>query len=583
MRVKVGALEPLGDRALGEARARELSDVLGHVAHALERGAHSEGGDHDAQVAGDGLLAGEDLDRELVELEGLLVDDGVGLDDLFGERDVARAERAGGAVDRDGHEVGDLDQSALNVLEGLVEYFAHGRVPSSSAARHGVSRNPRDSSQRRLTSGAVTVNSSLCCDSHGGERPVTVEGRPYAGGMEQPQLVLLALLAGLLIGAAVVGLVVAALRARDRSLAQTSAEVPEGVEAMLGAMDDPAFVCDTSSTVLALSPAAEVFGAHAGEVISSEELKRVARVARDTGSGIAENLRLRRGAAPAEPRLVAVRATPISGRLTLVVLRDITERERVEEMRRDFVANTSHELKTPVGAVSLLSEAIEFAADDPAQVRHFASRLQAEVTRLAALVNRILSLSRLQASDELRDVRDVSIDEVVTAAVEGYAIQADAAQVTVRPRRHQGCCGARRLTEAVGNLVANAIAYSPEGSKVGVGVKLDDTVVEIAVTDRGIGIPESDQHRVFERFYRADQARSRRTGGTGLGLSIVKHAVQRHGGEVRLWSRPDRGSTFTIRLPMSEAPDLEGVRPKTPSQGPQELRDDPVPAKGDTA
>ncbi|GEB45113.1 two-component sensor histidine kinase [Microbacterium testaceum] len=415
---------------------------------------------------------------------------------------------------------------------------------------------------------------------------MTVEGRPYAGGMEQPQLVLLALLAGLLIGAAVVGLVVAALRARDRSLAQTSAEVPEGVEAMLGAMDDPAFVCDTSSTVLALSPAAEVFGAHAGEVISSEELKRVARVARDTGSGIAENLRLRRGAAPAEPRLVAVRATPISGRLTLVVLRDITERERVEEMRRDFVANTSHELKTPVGAVSLLSEAIEFAADDPAQVRHFASRLQAEVTRLAALVNRILSLSRLQASDELRDVRDVSIDEVVTAAVEGYAIQADAAQVTVVRGGTKGLWvrgEPQILTEAVGNLVANAIAYSPEGSKVGVGVKLDDTVVEIAVTDRGIGIPESDQHRVFERFYRADQARSRRTGGTGLGLSIVKHAVQRHGGEVRLWSRPDRGSTFTIRLPMSEAPDLEGVRPKPRRKGRKSSATTPVPAKGDTA
>ncbi len=194
--------------------------------------------------------------------------------------------------------------------------------------------------------------------------------------MEQPQLSLLALLAGLLIGAAVVGLVAGAIRSRNRTLAQTSTEVPEGVEAMLDAMDDPAFVCDTSSTVLALSPAAEVFGVHAGEVIASEELKRVARVARDTGAGIAENLRLRRGAAPAEPRLVAVRATPNSGRLTLLVLRDITERERVEEMRRDFVANTSHELKTPVGAVSLLAEAIESAADDPAQVRHFSTRLQ---------------------------------------------------------------------------------------------------------------------------------------------------------------------------------------------------------------
>jgi len=405
--------------------------------------------------------------------------------------------------------------------------------------------------------------------------------------MASPQLPLLALLIGLLVGAAIVGLVVAALRARGRSLAQTNVDLPEGVESMLAAMDDPAFVCDMSSTVLALSPNAEVFGLVVGDVIASDELRRVARVSRDTAASVSENLRLRRGAAPAEPRLVAVRATPISARLVLLVLRDITERERVEEMRRDFVANTSHELKTPVGAVSLLAEAIESAADDPEQVRYFSSRLQAEVTRLAGLVNRILSLSRLQASDELRDVRDVSIDEVVASAVEAHAVAADSAQVVVVRGGTKGLWvrgEPQILTEALGNLVANAIAYSPQGSKVGVGVKLDDAVVEISVTDRGIGIPEADQHRVFERFYRADQARSRRTGGTGLGLSIVKHAVQRHGGEVRLWSRPDRGSTFTVRLPVSEAPSLESPRPKSGRKGrkaPAGSR--PAPMNGDTA
>lgn len=430
----------------------------------------------------------------------------------------------------------------------------------------------------------MTVNSSPRVLSDGGERRVKWKARPYAGHMEQPQLALLSLLAGVLIGATVVGLIVGALRARHRSLAETSVDVPEGVDAMLGAMDDPAFVCDMSSTVLALSPAAAVFGVQAGEVVASDELKRVARVARDTGAGVSENLRLRRGTGPAEARLVAVRATPISGRLTLLVLRDITERERVEEMRRDFVANTSHELKTPVGAVSLLAEAIESAADDAEQVRHFAARMQAEVARLSALVNRILSLSRLQASEELRDVRDVSIDEVVTAAVEAHTVQADSAQVVVVRGGTKGLWvrgEPQILTEAIGNLVANAIAYSPQGSKVGVGIKLDGDVVEIAVTDRGIGIPESDQHRVFERFYRADQARSRRTGGTGLGLSIVKHAVQRHGGEVRLWSRPDRGSTFTIRLPLSETPDLDIARPKQRRKGRKAAASSPVPVKED--
>ncbi len=238
--------------------------MLGHVAHALERSAHAQRRDDDAQVARDGLLPGEDLDGELVELDRLLVDDRVGLDDLFGQGDVTRAERAGGAVDGDGHEVGDLDQAVLNVLEGLVEYFAHAGTFLVGGTAHRCPATSGDSVQRRLTSGAVTVNSSVRATAGGGERRVKPNAPLYAGGMEQPQLALLSLLAGVLIGAAVVGLVVGALKARDRSLAQTTVDVPEGVDAMLEAMDDPAFVCDMSSTVLALSPAAAVFGVQAG-------------------------------------------------------------------------------------------------------------------------------------------------------------------------------------------------------------------------------------------------------------------------------------------------------------------------------
>jgi two-component system, OmpR family, sensor histidine kinase SenX3 len=406
--------------------------------------------------------------------------------------------------------------------------------------------------------------------------------------MDQTQLVLLALLSGVVVGGSVVLLIFLALRARDRQRAQVSTDLPDGITEMLRAMDDPAFVSDTSSTVLAASDPAEIFAMRVGEVIRDDDLRRVARAARDSGATVVETLRLRRGAAPAEPRLVTVRATCVSPRLTLVVLRDITERERVEEMRRDFVANTSHELKTPVGAVSLLAEAIEMAADDPAQVRNFASRLTAEAARLGALTSRIMSLSRLQASDELKEVRDVSVDEVVTSAVEAHALQADSSSVTIVRGGTRGLYvrgDAQVLTEAVGNLIANAVAYSPHGSKVGVGVKEVEGVVEIAVTDRGIGIPESDQQRVFERFYRADQARSRSTGGTGLGLSIVKHAVQRHGGEVRLWSRVGRGSTFTIRLPLSSAPEREPVRQKNrrKARKPAPVAARSTPAKGETA
>jgi two-component system sensor histidine kinase SenX3 len=381
--------------------------------------------------------------------------------------------------------------------------------------------------------------------------------------MDSTQLALLALIIGVVIGASVSGLAVYALRARARTAAETSIAIPDGIGAVLRGMDDAAAVVDPSGTVVATSPAASAFGISDGEALVSTELKALARSAR--ASGIAETavLRLARGDAVAQPRLVTARAHGVTGRLTLLVVRDITEQERVEEMRRDFVANTSHELKTPVGAIMLLAEAVESAADDPDQVRNFASRLSAEATRLGQLTARIMSLSRLQAADDLADVRDVSVDQILTAAVEAHATQADAAAVDVVRGGARGLYvkgDAQILTEAVGNLIANAIAYSPAGSSVGVGVREADGIVELSVTDRGIGIPEDEQHRVFERFYRADQARSRRTGGTGLGLSIVKHAVQRHGGDVRLWSRPGRGSTFTIRLPRTDPP-ADSVQP----------------------
>ena len=376
--------------------------------------------------------------------------------------------------------------------------------------------------------------------------------------MDTTQLALLALLAGVVIGGSLSAVIVVSLRMRDRARTETSLDIPDGVREVLHGMDDAAVVVDTSFTILAASAAALPFSLNEGAALPSDELRAVARSVRNADSAATSTIRLRRGAPPAEPRLVVVRATRISPRLTLLVIRDITERERVEQMRRDFVANTSHELKTPVGAVSLLAEAIESAADDPPQVRIFAARLTAEAARLAQLTSRIMNLSRLQAADELTEERIVSVDEVVASAVDAHAIQSDSAGVPVVRGGTRGLHvrgDAQVLGEAVGNLIANAIAYSPRGSNVGVGVKLEGGVVEIAVTDRGIGIAEGDQERVFERFYRADQARSRRTGGSGLGLAIVKHAVQRHGGEVRLWSRPGRGSTFTIRLPQADSPD----------------------------
>ena len=377
------------------------------------------------------------------------------------------------------------------------------------------------------------------------------------GDMDTVQLALLATLLGALIGAAATLVIVLALRARDRARAEDSVALPDGVGAILAVLDEPAAVVDTSFVVVAASAPGAGLGMVGGEVLDGADLRALVRQARDSGAPSSASLRITRPGPGRDERLVSARASMMTSRLALLVARDITEQERLEQMRHDFVANTSHELKTPVGAVSLLAEAVESAADDPEQVRVFALRLQAEATRLANLTARIMNLSRLQVAHELTVVTDVSVDEVIAGTVDAHAVQAHSAGVDLVRGGDRGLFvrgDAQILAEAVGNLVANAIAYSPSGSRVGVGAKVDGAMVEIAVTDQGIGISEEDQRRIFERFYRADQARSRRTGGSGLGLAIVKHAVQRHGGEVRLWSQPGRGSTFLIRLPRTEAP-----------------------------
>ncbi|MBP2437202.1 sensor histidine kinase [Microbacterium amylolyticum] len=379
---------------------------------------------------------------------------------------------------------------------------------------------------------------------------------------------LLALLVGVVIGVAATLTIFAARRAKARAIDEASPQLPDAVPAMLDVLDDAAVVTDASGNVVAASPTATWLGALPGERLEQDELRALMKVARQHGVSEAQTMRIRSGRLSREPRLVIARAAQIGRDYVLVSVRDISEQERLQQMRQDFIQNTSHELKTPVGAIALLAEALEVAADDPDQVRRFSERMSAEADRLGQLTGRIMNLSRLQAADELIDIGPVAVDEVVQGAIEANAVTAKAALVEVRSGGDKGLYvhgDSRVLVEAVSNLISNAVAYSPEGSHVGVGVRSAEGAVEIAVTDQGIGIADGDQRRVFERFFRADQARSRRTGGTGLGLSIVKHAIQRHGGEVRLWSREGQGSTFTIRLPQKNAPDgatFGGKRPK---------------------
>jgi len=252
------------------------------------------------------------------------------------------------------------------------------------------------------------------------------------------------------------------------------------------------------------------------------------------------------------PAAVVATVQGLGDGFTLVEAADMSESVRLEATRRDFVANVSHELKTPVGAVGLLAEAVLDSVDDPETVHRFATKILRESTRLGALVTELIALSRLTGAEALPDLDTVEVDDVVTEALARSRLSAESMGIDITVDEPSGLevAGDRTLlVTALSNLVENAIAYSPPDASVSVSRRVEGGWVEIAVTDRGIGIEPEHQVRVFERFFRVDPARSRATGGTGLGLAIVKHVLANHGGEVRLWSRPGTGSTFTMRLP----------------------------------
>ena len=254
-------------------------------------------------------------------------------------------------------------------------------------------------------------------------------------------------------------------------------------------------------------------------------------------------------------------------RLAVLYVDDQSEHARMEATRRDFVANVSHELKTPVSAMKVLAEALLESADDPATVRRFGSKVLTESDRMARMVGELIDLSRLQGAERLPDLTAVDVDTVVAEAISRHKVAADNADIQVItdvPSGYRVLGDQTLLVTAMANLVSNGIAYSPYGSTVSISRRRTDENVEIAVTDRGIGIAGADQERVFERFFRVDKARSRATGGTGLGLAIVKHIAANHNGSIRLWSKPGTGSTFTLSIPEYPADAGGSDRPDTP-------------------
>jgi two-component system, OmpR family, sensor histidine kinase SenX3 len=239
-------------------------------------------------------------------------------------------------------------------------------------------------------------------------------------------------------------------------------------------------------------------------------------------------------------------------RFAVVFVHDQSDHARMEAARRDFVANVSHELKTPVGAMALLAEALLASADDPETVRRFAEKVLIEANRLGDMVAELIELSRLQGAERLPNMTEVDVDTVVSEAISRHKVAAENADIEVRTDARSGLrvLGEETLLiTALANLVSNAIAYSAPGSPVSISRRRRGENIEIAVTDRGIGIPLEDQERVFERFFRGDKARSRATGGSGLGLAIVKHVAANHNGSIGVWSKPGTGSTFTLSIP----------------------------------
>jgi two-component system sensor histidine kinase SenX3 len=358
---------------------------------------------------------------------------------------------------------------------------------------------------------------------------------------------------GLLIGAASVASVRRPGGSTDRPpQVPDPRALPPGVSEVLAVLRSGAIVLDAADAVVSTSPPAVAHGLVRDHDLVHDELRHLARQVRRDGVIREVELDLPRGPLGRGRIMVGARVAPLGNGFVLLLVDDRTEARRVEDVRRDFVVNVSHELKTPVGGLALLAEAVLEANDDPEAVARFAHRMQVESTRLTRLVQEIVDLSRLEIAGTLHDPELVDVGEAAAEAIEQSRLVAGSrgAEIVSSLTKDAYVFGdADLLVTAIRNLVGNAINYSAPDSRVAVSVRTAGQLVEIAVADQGQGIPESEQARIFERFYRVDAARSRATGGTGLGLAIVKHICANHGGEVTVWSETGHGSTFTMRLP----------------------------------
>lgn len=343
---------------------------------------------------------------------------------------------------------------------------------------------------------------------------------------------------------------------RDKREADANSQPADSASDLLDVLAAAGILLNGSNTVIRSTKNAQALGLIQSRMLAHDSLVELVNKARVSDGPREVELELSTGL-QSESVWVSARAVHLADGNVLLTVEDETEAKRLEETRRDFVANISHELKTPIGAISLLSEALVDAADDPKMVKKFSMDLIKESKRLTNLVQEIIQLSRLQSTDVIKNAQIVDLRDVIQEAIERNSVLAERRNIRISADAPAGIHvlgDQEMLTVAVKNLVENAITYSDEGKQVGIGLRKKHGVAAIAVTDNGIGMTPEQQERVFERFYRADASRSRQTGGTGLGLAIVKHVSASHLGDVQVFSKPGFGSTFTLRLPVALVP-----------------------------
>jgi two-component system sensor histidine kinase SenX3 len=392
-----------------------------------------------------------------------------------------------------------------------------------------------------------------------------VLSRAYDRGVSTAQIAL-TVVAVAVFSAAVVLAWRSSERERSRVPPEPEPVVPPGVASVLTVLRSSAVLVGVDDVVLTATAPTYVLGVMSGNRLVPSELQELVAMVRRDGQIREGELVIPR--ARSLPRYMHARVAPLGARLVLVLLEDRTLERRVETVRRDFVANVSHELKTPVGALHLLAEAVVEAAEDPEAVRRFAGRMQHESLRLERLVQQIIELSRLQGDQLVDEPVEVDVPTLLDAAVVRSRTGAEVKGITIHVQAEpplEVLGDPDQLQAAIGNLVENAVTYGRPGSRVAVVARTVGDQVQVAVSDQGVGIPEAELDRIFERFYRVDPARARTTGGTGLGLSIVKHVAASHGGEVTVWSEPEQGSTFTLCLPVQRLgrPEARVDEPRT--------------------